>query len=125
MDTSMSSYRGHRAYRDQALIFWRQAQEELEKGDLLQASEKGWGAAAQMVKAVAVCKGLEHHGHKDLFRVVSGLDDDQLKVNFGLANSLHSNFYEGWMDEALVKRYLVAVGELVHTLDGTVVPDGS
>ena len=112
MDTSTPSYR---AYRDQALIFWQQAQEELEKGDLPQASEKGWGAAAQMVKAVAACNGLEHHGHKDLFRVVSGLDDDQLRVNFGLANSLHSNFYEGWMDKALVKRYLVAVGELIHT----------
>ena len=69
-------------------------------------------------------KGLEHHRHKELFRVVSGLDDDQLKVNFGLANSLHSNFYEGWMDETLVSIYLAGVGELVHALDETVRADG-
>ncbi len=121
MDTSTPSYK---TYRDRAMIFWQQAQEELEKGDLPQASEKGWGAAAQMVKAVAVRNGLAHHGHKEVFRVVSGLDDDQLKVNFGLANSLHSNFYEGWLDIGLVKRYLVGVGELVKTLDETVLADG-
>ena len=32
--------------------FLTQAREELAKGDLRQASEKGWGAAAQMVKVV-------------------------------------------------------------------------
>ena len=31
----------------------RQAREELVAGDVRQASEKGWGAAAQIVKAIA------------------------------------------------------------------------
>jgi hypothetical protein len=34
------------------------AQESLEQDDLLQASQKGWGAAAHMVKGVAEKKGL-------------------------------------------------------------------
>ena len=34
-----------------------QAREELAQGDVRQASEKGWGAAAQIVKAVAETRG--------------------------------------------------------------------
>ena len=34
-----------------------QANAELETGDLRQASEKGWGAAAQIVKAAAQNRG--------------------------------------------------------------------
>ena len=102
------------------MVFWKQAQEELEKGDLRQASEKGWGAAAQMVKAVAVCNGLEHRAHRDLFTVVSGLDNHQLRTNFGLASSLHTNFYEGWLDQTSVQEYLGAVGVLIRELDSTV-----
>ena len=41
-------------YREQSRVFLAQAHfEELAKGDLQQASEKGWGAASQMVKAIA------------------------------------------------------------------------
>ena len=47
-------------YREQSRrgVFLAQAHEELAKGDLQQASEKGWGAASQMVKAVAQERGL-------------------------------------------------------------------
>ena len=34
-----------------------QARAELDQGDIRQASEKGWGAAAQMVKTVAQARG--------------------------------------------------------------------
>ena len=44
-----------------------QAYEELEKGDLAQASEKAWGAAAQMLKAIAQERGWHHHSHRDLY----------------------------------------------------------
>ena len=107
------------SYREQAHKFWQQAQDELEKGDLRQASEKGWGAAAQMVKAVAEHQGLEHRAHKDLFTVVSGLDNRQLHTNFGLAGYLHTNFYEGWLDQTLVREYLDAVGVFINALEET------
>ena len=42
----------------------------LAEGDLLQASEKGWGVAAQMVKAVAETRGWRHSTHGDLYHVV-------------------------------------------------------
>ena len=106
-------------YREQAHKFWQQAQEELEKGDLRQASEKGWGAAAQMVKAVAEHQGLEHQAHKHLFAVVSGLDNQQHHTDFGLAGQLHTNFYEGWLNQTLVREYLDAVGVFINALEET------
>lgn len=41
----------------------RQAREELTAGDVRQASEKGWGAAAQILKAIAARRDWEHQGH--------------------------------------------------------------
>ena len=38
------------AYRDQSRAYLEQANEELARDDLRQASEKGWGAASQIVK---------------------------------------------------------------------------
>ncbi len=46
------------------------AREELAQGDVRQASEKGWGAAAQMVRAVAEQRGWEHTGHALLYQAV-------------------------------------------------------
>jgi hypothetical protein len=43
-------------HRSLAEKFLREAEELLAKGDYVQASEKAWGAAAQMVKAVAAKK---------------------------------------------------------------------
>ena len=51
------------AYRDQSRAYLEQANEELARNDLRQASEKGWGAASQIVKAVAEERGWEHRGH--------------------------------------------------------------
>ena len=106
----------HPTYREQAFTYWQQAQEELEKGDLRQASEKGWGAAAQIVKAVAEHRGIEHKSHRDLFEVVSGLNNEQINAGFSFANTLHINFYEGWLNEDLVRQYLNSVGEFIDTL---------
>ena len=81
--------------------FLAKAEEALAQDDLLQASEKGWGAAARMVKAVAEGRGWEHSGHRELFQVVNRLANEsgdlELRHLFHITNSLHSNFYENWM----------------------------
>ena len=41
--------------------FLTKAYKYFEEGDLVQASEKGWGAAASMVKAVAEERGKARH----------------------------------------------------------------
>ena len=50
-------------YRQQAHVFLEKARQYLLEDDLHQASEKGWGAAAWMVKAVAVNQGWEYESH--------------------------------------------------------------
>ena len=93
-------------YRDQSKIFLEKAFRELEEGDLLQASEKGWGAAAQMVKAVAVEWGWEHRSHNLLFAAVdkmaSETGNDQFIRLFSGADSLHKNFYEGHLSSMAI-----------------------
>ena len=51
-------------YRERSRALLAEAREELGAGDLEQASVKGWGAAAQMVKAVADERGMPHEHHR-------------------------------------------------------------
>lgn len=75
-----------------------QARTELAAGDLRQASEKGWGAAAQIVKAIADRRDWEHKTHRHIWVAVRRLTDErqgiELERLFRSANHLHSNFYE-------------------------------
>ena len=108
-------------YAAAAREFLAKAQEEATRGELTQASEKGWGAAAQMVKAVAEQRGWAHNGHALLFRVIRRLveetRDEQLDTQFHVANSLHSNFYEDWLPQDLIQVGLRTVERLVEKLE--------
>ncbi len=100
----------------------KKAQDALDQGDLRQASEKGWGASAQIAKAVAAQRGWQHQSHAALFTVVSRLaretGDSDLQVNFHAANSLHYNFYEDWMDRDSVEAGLNQVREFLQRVGG-------
>ena len=50
-------------YRSTSTLLFDLAMVKLEAGDLLQASEKLWGAAAQALKSVAERRGLKHDAH--------------------------------------------------------------
>ena len=97
------------------------AQEALADGDLIQASEKGWGAAAQAAKAVAEARGWPHNNHGALFQIVNRLSaetsDPRLRELFLAASSLHQNFYEHWMPVESVATGVQTVGELVAKLE--------
>lgn len=101
--------------------FIRQAREEFDKGDRLQASEKAWGAAAHAVKAAAAHKGWQHNSHARLYRAVSRIandvDDPELRDLFLMANALHQNFYEDWQDEEFVRRGIERVRLLVRKME--------
>ncbi len=101
--------------------FLASARAHLAEGDLLQASEKGWGAAAQMVKAAAEARGWRHGSHGDLYRALNDLaseaDDPHLRVLFNSASALHTNFYEGWMPHEMVAAGLSQVQQLLSKLD--------
>ena len=109
-------------YREANHLLMGQAQAEFEAGDLRQASEKGWGAAAQIIKALAESRGRDHYAHYLLIRVVSDLiqetGDDEMLDLFNAAQSLHTNFYENWLTSSIVTSQLVRVGQFVDKLDG-------
>ena len=58
-------------YKQQARDFLAKGQDYLAAGDLHQASEKGWGAAAWMTKAVAVTHGWEYERHEHFSLVLN------------------------------------------------------
>ncbi len=97
------------------------AEEAMDQDDLLQASEKGWGAAAHAVKAYAQRRGWPHNGHRLLYQAVNRLaqetGDGQLRVLFSSASSLHSNFYENWMPKEMVAADLAQVRKFLNKLD--------
>ena len=107
-------------HTETAKEFLARAHAYLADGDLLQASEKGWGATARMVKAVAETRGWRHSSHGDLYRAIDDLadelSDERLRNLFRSVSALHQNFYEGWMTEAAVADGLQDVDEITRRL---------
>ncbi len=104
-------------YREQGRIFLAQAHEELAKGDLQQASEKGWGATSQKIKAIAQERGWPHRSYRslldamDLLRGEAG-DEDQ-EIQFGAGENPHQNFYENWYTAGSIALRLRLVEQFV------------
>ena len=88
-------------YQQASERFLAQARQELAAGDLPQASEKGWGATAQMLKAIAAQRGWEHSRHRHYHIIASRLraetGDGDIRRLFNTASALHENFYENDM----------------------------
>ena len=108
-------------YQELSARYLRHARELLADGDLPQASEKAWGAAAVLVKSVAEARGWKHEGHRDLWTVVRRLvcetGDSDLRLHFGYAQTMHINFYEAAMEFEDVEQYLGEVERLVGKLE--------
>lgn len=108
-------------YAQQSRQFLTQAGEELNKGDLVQASEKLCGASAQMVKAVAQRRGWRHTSHRNLYEAVDRLTqetgDRSLRTLFQVAQALHFNFYENVQIRGFVEDGLSQVEEFVSKLE--------
>ena len=97
-----------RKHLAQAKEYWINAPLELSRGDVCQAGEKGWGAVAQLTKAVATLRGWDHYDHvavQEAITAVAGELPERAERIYrgkGAAERLHGNFYEVYMtaDEA-------------------------
>ena len=84
-------------YAQQSREFLDRGRGYLAAGDLHQAAEKGWGAAAWMAKAAAEAQGWQYNRHDEFFTVmrqaqdVSG--DARLRNLRRAANELHGYYY--------------------------------
>ena len=111
-------------YLQRGRRYLSQATEEFARNDLEQASEKGWGAAAQSLKAVAAERGWQHGQHRQLYTVTRQLAEeegsDELRGLFRYATDLHTNFYEGQMEPVEVEFSLGKVSELVERVEAAI-----
>ena len=101
--------------------FIERAENMLLAGDLLQASEKAWGAVAHCLKSIAARRNLPSGTHAALSILINRLaneSDDpgmiiELYVRVGL---LHTNFYEDWFKRETVERGVRSAMELIAIL---------
>jgi len=109
-----------REYIEAARDLVAQAREELEKGNLRQASEKIWGACALAIKAHALTrKGLRLESHRDLWLYKNDVAKelgDWVRTAFLKADSMHKNFYEGLATREDIEDSLKEVEKLVTAI---------
>lgn len=109
-------------YARLSTTFLQKSRDYLASGDLHQASEKGWGAAAHMAKAVATAQGWEYERHRDFSIVLNNVwrltGNDRVRDLRGSPNDLHEYFYERdeFLDAAVIAADIESVAELVELL---------
>ncbi len=108
-------------YLEAARELLEQARRELEEGDVGQAAEKLWSAAALAVKAYASWregKRLTSHGELWDYTLVLRRELGKWVTRvWGVANSMHTCFNEGWCKEEHVQDALEDVGKLVKNIE--------
>ena len=109
-------------YEAQAREFLGKAREYLAQGDLHQASEKGWGAASHMAKAVALAQGWSYDTHAEFSVVLNqarqATGEDRLRGLRGIANDLHGNYYrrKRHLDAEEITRDIASMAEPLELL---------
>ena len=95
--------------------------EELERGDLRQASEKSWCSVTLALKSIAELRDIEHRSHNSLYSIAGMLADeaadDDIYHMFLVASGLHTNFYEDNCTSATVRSGLRQVQRLLEKLE--------
>ena len=101
-----------------AFDFLADSDREFAAGDVLQASEKLWGAASHAVIAVAESRGWGHGSHRALknaaFRLATELDDMLIRAGFLAAEKFHINFYYNAMEDFEIEEDRPLVHEFVR-----------
>ena len=119
--TTTIVYNPPETYANQSREFIALAHQELEQGDLLQASEKAWGAAAAAIKSVAEMRGWQHYAHTliaaALWRISREHNRPRLLGMMAWASGLHQNYYEYRYGEEVVAEGIAQVAELLSILE--------
>lgn len=109
-------------HQRRAEYFSQRSREFLAEGDLHQASEKGWGAAAHIVKAVAATHGWRYESHDEFDAVLEQAStlagNDRIHDLGNAAHYLHRNYYKrkALLNPDRIRRNLDNVGELLQLL---------
>ena len=100
----------------------QQARDELEAGDRLQATEKAWGALAQMMKAHGQQRGwLNLGGHRTVGHIARQLAaeyaDPRITDAYIGADDGHRNFYDNEMSPPQIEGIITVVGKVLPDLE--------
>ena len=96
-------------HRERSWHFLALVDDELARGELEEASNKLWGAAAHAIKAVAESRGWPHHAHALLQQTMERLISEEgasqhLFGQYMMASAYHQGFY-AWPPPADAIRY--------------------
>ena len=95
--------------------FLNAADIEFAAGDVLQASEKMWGAACHAMIALTQRRVWKYGSHVAMINAAKNLaaetGDEFFLSGFKCAEKLHANFYHGFMDEMQLDESRVVVRE--------------
>ena len=109
-------------HRERSRHFLDLVDDELERGELEEASNKVWGAAAHAIKAVAEGRGWEHHAHGLLEDAVYRLINEEgapphLRGQYYIASYFHQRFYGGPPPADGIRYGRDIIAEFIGTLE--------
>ena len=128
MPMSMCRRKIIKTYLKDSMCLMKKGRKDLAKGDVRHASEKGWGAAALILKAVGESRGWRHSSDRNLCTIARNLSketgDEEIVCLFFAARTLHQKlmFSENWTDKENVAYNLDEVSLLLKKLAPVVRP---
>ena len=109
-------------YKAQSDHYFGNALISIQAGDAEKAGEFLWGSMAQALKAVAASEGKELNTHGDIRKYATELakkhNDMSIWDVYGVANSLHGNFYEAGLSLEEVQTHAERIRTTVVKLFG-------
>ena len=95
----------------------------MDVGDLHQASEKGWGAATHLAKAIAVSQGWKYEHHDQFDKIIEQACDSFRQPSVegygqNAAHYLHRNYYRhpSLLDRDRIRSRIADVENMVDIL---------
>ena len=121
--TDIIAYHRERSWHFLALV-----DNELARGELEEASNKLWGAAAHAIKAAAEDRGWEHHAHALIESAVLRLIREEgapphIEGQYYIASHYHQRFYGGPPDAESLRYGKSVIAEFIQTLESLPPPN--
>ena len=109
-------------HREKSWHFLDLVDDELDRGELEEASNKLWGAAAHAIKALAEARGWWHGSHQSLGDAVDRVVNEEgappdLRIQYVTASGYHRGFYGSPPSKAQILAGKPLIAEFVRTFE--------
>ena len=99
----------------------KHAQEQLDRGDTVQASEKAYGAVSHAAKSCGELRGWNHYNHHRVGLILDQLreewDAPELNIGYMAVKALHDNYFEYELATVQVQDSINMVKEMFAKLE--------